>query len=231
MLLQRTIDTIAYGQVVGESCASTAEMPSLRNRATERILWSLGRVEASNCAMYQCHGNFSTIISCPQTGTSTNSTDNAPAAFFVIEQAMKPLHALAAALLSPAMLGVCQAAPARFECPQSIPQSSVHLVAPKPSWKPFVSAPLYLNSAAPADGPPERLGILRGEDQKSTKSAWTYKYSLAGPFPEGKWLRCDYGTLGGFSLASRLPDEVQECTVKGRKGEHAGENIIEVWCQ
>ena len=143
---------------------------------------------------------------------------------------MKPLRTLTTTLIF-LMPAIAQAAPIRFECPQFIPEASVRLVSPKPGWKPFVSAPLYLNSAAPADGPPERLGILRGEEQKSANASWTHKYSLAGAFPEGKWLRCDYGALGGLSLSNRLPDDISECTVKGKKGEHAGESIIEVWCK
>ncbi len=125
---------------------------------------------------------------------------------------------------------VVHAAPKRYECPQSIPETSVHLATPSQEWKPFVSSPLYLSGAAPADGPPERLGILRGDDPRKTKTGWTHKYSLAGRYPEGKWLRCDYGSFGEVSLAKRLPDEIQECTVTGKKGEHAGESKIEIAC-
>lgn len=123
-----------------------------------------------------------------------------------------------------------RAAPARFDCPQSVESGRVLVNAPA-GWRSFVAAPIYLNSAAPADGPPERLGVLRGDEEKTTKSGWSHRYSLAGPYPEGKWLRCDYGSLGEFSLAKRLPDDVRECTVSGRKGQHAGENLIEVLCR
>jgi hypothetical protein len=122
------------------------------------------------------------------------------------------------------------AAPQNYLCPQSIPEASLHLVAPGQEWKPFVSSPLYLSGAAPADGPPERLGVLRESDSKTTKRGTVLTYYLAGPYPEGKWLRCDYGSLGEVSLAKRLPDETKECTVTGKKGEHAGENEVEVRC-
>jgi len=144
---------------------------------------------------------------------------------------MRPLKSFAAVPLLLVVSGVGQAAPAWYECPQSIPEASVRVSEPQPGWKPFVSSPLYLNSAAPADGPPERLGILRGQEVKTTKAGWTHKYSLAGPYPEGKWLRCDYGEYGQISLSKRLPDDIQECTVKGKKGEHAGESNIEVMCK
>ena len=123
------------------------------------------------------------------------------------------------------------ASPGRLLCPQELPAASLSVQSPQPGWKTFVGSPLYLSGAAPADGPPGRLGILRGEDGKRTKSTWTQKYSLSGHYPEGKWLRCDYGAMGEVSLAMRLPDEVKECTVVGKKGTHAGENEFEISCK
>ena len=124
-----------------------------------------------------------------------------------------------------------RATPTQYECPQSIPETSVQLIAPDRDWKPFVSSPLYLSSAAPADGPPERLGVLREDESIKTKTGWRRKYSLIGQYPEGKWLRCDYGSLGEASLAKRLPDETRECTVTDKKGPHAGENQVEIQCR
>lgn len=123
-----------------------------------------------------------------------------------------------------------QAAPENYVCPQAIPASAVHLVAPSQEWTPFVAAPLYLSNAAPADGPPARLGVLRSGASSRSKAGWTEKYALGGAYPEGKWLRCDYGAFGVVSLAKRLPDETQQCTVTGKKGEHAGENRVAVQC-
>ena len=123
------------------------------------------------------------------------------------------------------------AVPARFECPSELPAATVKVESHLPGWKAYVASPLYLSNAAPADGPPERLGILRGEEGKRTKASWTQKYSLEGPYPEGKWLRCDYGAMGEVALAMRLPDDIKSCTVNGRKGRHAGENAFEIVCQ
>jgi hypothetical protein len=93
-----------------------------------------------------------------------------------------------------------------------------------------MSSPLYLSGAAPADGPPERMGVLRENTSTKTRAGWTRKYALEGPYPEGKWLRCDYGSYGEMSLARRLPDVTRECTVTGRKGAHAGESTVAVRC-
>jgi hypothetical protein len=123
-----------------------------------------------------------------------------------------------------------RAASTRFECPPELPANAVKVENSRPGWRAYVAAPLYLSNAAPADGPPERLGILRGEDGKRTKASWTHTYSLEGPYPEGKWLRCDYGAMGEIALAMRLPDHIKECVVKGRKGQHAGENEFEIIC-
>lgn len=123
------------------------------------------------------------------------------------------------------------AAPVQFQCPQELPAASLSVQSPRPGWKAFVGGPLYLSGAAPTDGPPERLGILRGEDGERTKRSWTQRYTLDGRYPEGKWLRCDYGAMGEISLAMRLPDELKECTVVGKKGTHAGENEFGISCK
>ncbi|MDN4035503.1 STY0301 family protein [Massilia sp. YIM B02443] len=143
---------------------------------------------------------------------------------------MKIVSVLAALPFALVLGKNASAAEALFACPHSVPETSVKLTAPGPEWKPFVSSPLYLSSAALADGPPERLGVLREDRYTQTKTGWTRKYSLKGEYPEGKWLRCDYGVFGEASLAKRLPDEIQECSVTGKKGGHAGETQVEVLC-
>lgn len=135
-----------------------------------------------------------------------------------------------AATSSLAACACVTAAPVQLECPQSLPAELMKVQPPGPGWRSFVGAPLYLSDAAPADGPPERLGILRGEDGHRTKNTWTNKYVLDGPYPEGKWLRCDYGAMGEVSISMRMPDDIHECTVIGRKGEHAGENRFHILC-
>lgn len=129
-----------------------------------------------------------------------------------------------------AVSGEAIAAQRIFECPQSIPETSVQVTAPTGAWKPFVASPWYLGGAAPADGPPERLGVLHEQETTHTKSGWTRKYQLNGQYPKGKWLRCDYGALGEVSLAKRLPDAIRECTVTGKKGAHAGEMQLTIQC-
>lgn len=143
---------------------------------------------------------------------------------------MKIKHAAAVVTLLSVHL-VAYAAPTSYVCPQSIPEASLHLVALGQEWTPFVSSPLYLSSAAPTDGPPERLGVLRERNATKTKTGWKRTYALDGHYPDGKWLRCDYGAFGEVSLAKRLPDEITTCTVTGIKGAHAGETQVDVRCR
>jgi hypothetical protein len=143
---------------------------------------------------------------------------------------MKIPYAASALTLLAAHL-VADAALTSYVCPQSIPEASLNLVAPGQEWTPFVSSPLYLSSAAPADGPPERLGVLRERDATKTKTGWRRTYALEGQYPDAKWLRCDYGAFGEVSLAKRLPDEITTCTMTGMKGAHTGEMQVDVRCR
>jgi len=143
---------------------------------------------------------------------------------------MKIQYAVAAATLLVAHL-VAHAAPTSYVCPLSIPEASLRLIGPSQEWTPFVSSPLYLSSAALADGPPERLGVLREREATKTRTGWRRTYVLGGQYRDGKWLRCDYGAFGEVSLAKRLPDETTTCTVTGMKGAHAGETKVDVRCR
>lgn len=116
-------------------------------------------------------------------------------------------------------------------CPSELPEASMKVISVPPGWKSYISSPMYLHNAAPIDGPPERLGTLIGKTVKESKTAWTQKYNLDRSFPDGKWFKCDYGMLNDFSLAKKLNDDTKECTVNGKKGEKAGQNVFEIICK
>jgi len=134
--------------------------------------------------------------------------------------------ALAAALLW--FAAPCDATPV---CPEQISEPSVLLTNVAAGWRTFVASPLYLHSVAPADGPPERLGQLKGRQVRTGQNAWTDIYDLHGPFPDGKWLQCSYGMLNEIVLAKRLDDGITSCTIKGRMGDKAGQNVFSVECR
>jgi hypothetical protein len=116
-------------------------------------------------------------------------------------------------------------------CPPQILEHSITLKNVDAGWRTYMASPLYLHSVAPTDGPPESLGQLKGMQVRTGPNAWTDSYDLHGPFPEGKWLQCSYGMLNEIVLAKRLDDGVTECTVKGKKGDKAGQNVFSVDCR
>ena len=117
-------------------------------------------------------------------------------------------------------------------CPAELPAEALAIVAAPHGWRPFISSPMYLHNAAPIFGPPERLGRIIGRTIKRPNGESTAQYDdLASPPPEGVWLVCDYGEANQFSIAKKLPDGVQGCTVKYKKGEHGGQNDIDIKCK
>ncbi|WP_308700827.1 STY0301 family protein [Pseudoduganella guangdongensis] len=54
---------------------------------------------------------------------------------------------------------------------------------------------------------------------------------MHGPYPEGKWLQCSYGMLNEIVLSRRLDDSITVCTIEGKKGGKAGQNVFSVECR
>jgi hypothetical protein len=99
-------------------------------------------------------------------------------------------------------------------------------------WQPFISSPLFLHSAAPIAGPPERLGQMVGKTTRNTKTESTVEYhSLDAPYPEGVWFQCDYGEGNEFSIAKKLAPGIKSCVVTYKKGEKAGQNDLDIKCK
>lgn len=119
----------------------------------------------------------------------------------------------------------------QLACPEQISEPSIVLKNVGAGWQSYVAAPLYLHSVAPIDGPPERLGQLMGKQMNTGPNAWIDTYELRGSFPEGKWLQCSYGMLNEIVLSKRLDDSITSCTIKGKKGEKAGQNVFSVDCR
>lgn len=139
----------------------------------------------------------------------------------------QPIAVCALVLLAPLAAGEEQ----RIECPGEIPQASVKLTSTPPGWQTYVAAPLFLHNAAPTSGPPQDLGQMIGDTVRKSKTEWIDKYSLEGRYPNGKWLQCDYGVLNEISLSKRLDDDTKECTISGKKGEKAGQNLFTIRCR
>lgn len=116
-------------------------------------------------------------------------------------------------------------------CPTSIPETSIKLEPIPAGWTSYIASPLYLNSAAPVDGPPQRKGELVPTAQRKAKGQTIFVYQLEGTFPEGKWLQCSYGEYGQVALSKRIDDSLRRCEVSYKKGSKAGQNEIGIDCR
>lgn len=144
---------------------------------------------------------------------------------------MKNSKLALAALLALAATAVA-AAEITIVCPTELPSEALRIVTVPSGWQPYISSPLYLHSAAPIFGPPERLGQIRGQTIKHSKGEPTVQYDeLDSPPPEGVWFSCEYGEGNEFSLAKKLPAGIKSCTVKYTKGEKAGQNDLDIKCK
>lgn len=117
-------------------------------------------------------------------------------------------------------------------CPAELPADALKIVKTPNGWQPFVSSPIYLHSAAPIAGPPERLGRMAGRTLKRPKGEWAVQYDdLDAPYPEGVWFSCDYGSGNEFSIARKLEPGVRSCVVRGKKGEKAEQSDLVIRCK
>lgn len=127
---------------------------------------------------------------------------------------------------------LAQAAPStQLACPESIPATSIQLQALPSDWTPYVDGSLYLNGAAPIDGPPQRRGQLVPSSERKQLGWSVARYRLEGSYPDGKWLQCSYGAYGEISLSKRLDDTVRFCEISYRKGGKAGQSEVLVDCR
>ncbi len=94
-----------------------------------------------------------------------------------------------------------------------------------------MARPMYLNSAAPTDGPPQQKGELADYVESQKRKLTTDTYDLDGRFPDGKWLRCSYGEYAEITLAKRLDDSITKCAFTYKKGQKAGQNDIQIQCE
>lgn len=132
------------------------------------------------------------------------------------------------ALLSTAATG----AEITIVCPTELPAEAMKIVTTPHGWRPFIASPLYLHSAAPIFGPPERLGRIIGRTTKRPNGESTVQYDdLDSPPPEGVWFSCDYGDGNQFSIAKKLDAGIKSCVVKYRKGEKAGQKDLDIKCK
>lgn len=127
----------------------------------------------------------------------------------------------------------CQVAAASepIVCPAELPTESLRLAVALKGWTPYVSAPMYLHSASPVAGPPERLGAMVGVTKQKSKTEWIDTYTFNGKYPEGVYFTCSYGEGNQVVISKKLDASIKSCLIKGKKGEHVGQNEFEINCR
>ena len=139
----------------------------------------------------------------------------------------KVILAVAACCFIPALAGATSSA----ICPPSIADTSIKLDPVPAGWTAYIASPLYLKSAAPIDGPPQRKGELVPTAERKSTGQTIFVWQLEGVFPDGKWLQCSYGEYGQVTLSKRMEESVSPCEVRYKKGSTAGQNEIGIDCR
>ena len=116
-------------------------------------------------------------------------------------------------------------------CPAELPAEAVRITNAPSGWRSSTMSPVYLHSAAPTFGPPEKLGALIGKTIQGRRGEFTVEYDQLNFAPaDGLWFTCSYGTGNEFSLARRLDASISSCVVKYRKGDKEGQNRLDIRC-
>lgn len=128
------------------------------------------------------------------------------------------LHAMAAAQI--------------IVCPAELPAEAVQITKAPTGWRSATVSPVYLHSAAPTFGPPEKLGVLIGKTVGGRGGEFAVVYTQLNFAPaDGLWFSCSYGTGNEFSLARRLDARIKSCVVNYRNGAKEGQNSLDIRCQ
>ncbi len=126
-------------------------------------------------------------------------------------------------------IGLCQAAPQRFQCPEEIDPQAITIAAPA-GWHPYPAFPLQLLGAGMSAGAPESEAHLRGEplDAKGGKTL----YELGSiRVEDGKWLDCRYGDSGEIQMSRRLDDSLKRCTITHARPVKGTPRRIDISCE
>jgi hypothetical protein len=117
-----------------------------------------------------------------------------------------------------------------MECPHQLAPESIRLADDKSGWIGFVPEPLLLTAAGFMQGQPSTRADLKPFSTARSGSGSVVKWKFEGPYPEGKWLSCEYAQ-GAVSLARRIDDSFTECSVTYRKTKHGTQSVQSIACR
>jgi hypothetical protein len=122
----------------------------------------------------------------------------------------------------------------QIECPAVLPISAIQSVAPPEGWKARPTAPFLLSSAGFNGGPPEMIADLvpySVVEKRARQTVETWKFD-PDSFPDGLWLACGYGGVGGeITLSKQIDRTFSICVVKSSPGKKAGSRQLVITCR
>jgi hypothetical protein len=113
-------------------------------------------------------------------------------------------------------------------CPQEFPVEAIKLSSLPEGWTGVIPSRLLLVSADATTGRPQPAADI-GQNRK-TRNGYEVIFDTTSTKPTEKWLSCRYGVGGHLSLAERLPDNTDRCTISYHKRPAFNDYDIQVAC-
>jgi len=114
-------------------------------------------------------------------------------------------------------------------CPEEFPVEAIKLSSLPEGWTGVTPTRLLLVSADATTGRPQPAADI-GHERK-TREGYEVTFDTTSTRPTEKWLSCRYGVGGHLTLAERLPDDTDQCTVSYHRRAAYNDYDIHVACR
>jgi hypothetical protein len=114
-------------------------------------------------------------------------------------------------------------------CPEEFPVASIKLSPLPEGWTGVTPTRLLLVSADATIGRPQPAADI-GQERK-TRDGYEVVFDTTSTRSTEKWLSCRYGVGGHLSLAERLPDDTDQCTVSYHRRPAYNDYDIQIACR
>jgi hypothetical protein len=115
-------------------------------------------------------------------------------------------------------------------CPPTIPAKSVQLIDTAEGWLGFVPLPLPLTAVGFMQAEPSKQAYLKPSSTSKTADGSFVEWRFEGPYPQGKWLSCDYAG-GAVSLSTKIADSTSACAVTYKRGPQGAPVVWKLACK
>ncbi|NHZ61196.1 STY0301 family protein [Massilia genomosp. 1] len=113
-------------------------------------------------------------------------------------------------------------------CPEEFPVEAIKLSSLPEGWIGVTPSKLPLVSADATTGRPQPAADIG--QQRKMRHGYEMIFNTKSTAPSEKWLSCRYGVGGDLTLAQRLPDNIERCTVSYYKRPAYNDYDISVAC-